>query len=238
MTKQPILDRRAASHFSALRPLRWVGYGLLALAIFDWVELLIPLQLMNPVWELQTLGELVEKVPVLLVGAALVFLGDREEIEGIEKWVLKGLSWCMLLLAIAYFLMIPWGLFNTSQLDRQTRQRIDAQVVEARTLAEQARSSLAQVQTSGDLQILVRHLSQAGIALPSGDAPDLETLKTHVQQELAVMEQQVNHQARQNLNDERFELFKKSLKWNLGALVSAMLFMILWRGSAWVRRDG
>jgi hypothetical protein len=237
MTKQPMLDRRnPSSPFSSLRPLRWVGYGLLALAIFDWVDLLIPLQLMNPAWELQTLGQLVEKVPVLLVGAALVFLGDREEIRGLEKLALKGLSWCLLLLGIVYFLFVPWGVWNTSRLDRQTSQRIAAQVTEARTLTEQARSSLAQVKTPGDLQILVQHLSQAGIALPSGDAPDLETLKTHVQQELTVMEQQVNRQAQQNLQDERLALFKKSLKWNLGALVSAMLLMILWRGSAWARR--
>jgi hypothetical protein len=236
MTKQPILDRRPTAAVSSFRPLRWVGYGLLALAIFDWVELLIPLQLMNPAWELQTIGHLVEKVPVLLVGAVLVFLGDREEIEGIEKGALKGLSWCMLLLGVLYFLLIPLGLFNTSRLERQASQRVNAQVEQTQKLAEQARGSLAQVTNAGDLQILLTHLREAGITLPAGDAADLGSLKAQVHQEIAVTERRVNQQARETLATERFGLLKKSLKWNLGALVAAALFMILWQGSAWARR--
>jgi hypothetical protein len=170
------------------------------------------------------------------VGAVLVFLGDRQELEGMEKQAMKGLSWCMLLLGALYFLLIPLGLLNTSRLDRQASQRANVQVEQTQKLAEQARGSLAQVTNVGDLQILLTHLREAGITLPSGDAPDLESLKAQVQQEIAVTERRVNQQARETLATERFGLLKKSLKWNLGALIAAALFMVLWRGSAWVRR--
>lgn len=53
--------------------LRWVGYGLLVLALMDVVDILLPPQLMNPAWEFQTIGALVERVPVPLLGLALVF---------------------------------------------------------------------------------------------------------------------------------------------------------------------
>ncbi|MCJ8280423.1 MAG: hypothetical protein MJK14_11100 [Rivularia sp. ALOHA_DT_140] len=45
--------------------MRWVGYGLLILALFDVIEMFIPTRFMNPNWEFQTFGALVEKVAVL-----------------------------------------------------------------------------------------------------------------------------------------------------------------------------
>jgi hypothetical protein len=242
MTKQSILDRKKeTSHSSALPPLRWVGYGLLALVLFDWVELFMPMQLMNPAWELQTLGQLVEKVPVLLVGSALIFWGDstieqRQETSGIEKFVLKYTSWLMLLIGTLYFLLIPLGLFNTSRLDRQISREASAQVEQTQKLAEQAQSHLAQIKTTTDLEGLLHQLGNVGITLPPGDAPDLESLKGQVNHAITTSVQTGQQQAQATRYQKRSELFKKSLKWNLGALVSAALFIHLWRGSAWARR--
>lgn len=47
---------------------RFVGYGLLMLALLDLVEMLVPMRLLDPVWQIQTTGALVEFVPVLLLG--------------------------------------------------------------------------------------------------------------------------------------------------------------------------
>ncbi len=37
-----------------------LGYGLLAFALIDYIDILIPSHFTNPEWELQTLGRLVE----------------------------------------------------------------------------------------------------------------------------------------------------------------------------------
>lgn len=234
MTNQPVLDTRP-NLSRTFAPLRWVGCGLLVLAIFDWIELLIPLQLMNPTWELQIIGQLVERVPVMLVGAVLVFLGDRTEIPKLEKFTVKLISWVMLLFGIIYFLFVPLGIFNTIKLDQQTSNQIYAQVEEARQMANKTRTDLDQAKTADDLERILTNLGNAGLQLPPGDAPDLENLKTQIKQGITTSEQKVNQQAQDTLNRERFGLLKKSLKWNLGALVSAVLFIMLWRGSAWTR---
>ncbi len=61
---------------------RLVGYGLLVLALFDLIHILIPLQLMNPMWEFQTVGALVERVPVPLLQG--YFILDRAVISPVS----------------------------------------------------------------------------------------------------------------------------------------------------------
>lgn len=54
--------------------LRFIGYGLLILTLFDVIYIIVPPLFMNPAWELQTLGTLVEHTPVPLIGIGLIFL--------------------------------------------------------------------------------------------------------------------------------------------------------------------
>lgn len=62
-----VVEQRSHS----LMPL--LGYCLLTFALFDYVYIVIPLNFTNPVWELKTLGGLVEHAPVYLLGLLLVF---------------------------------------------------------------------------------------------------------------------------------------------------------------------
>lgn len=87
--------------------LRWVGYGLLLLALFDVIQLLLPLNYQDPVWVLQTVGAIVERVPVPLLGLLLIFFGEDAERTSIEDILLKVLRWATLLLAIGFLAMVP-----------------------------------------------------------------------------------------------------------------------------------
>ncbi|NJM68571.1 MAG: hypothetical protein HC851_24365 [Acaryochloris sp. RU_4_1] len=42
-------------------------------------------------------------------------------------------------------------------------------------------------------------------------------------------------QAQSTTSSQRIDLLKRSVKWNLGALVSGALFIYLWRGTGWSR---
>ena len=88
----------------SIRILRWVGYGLLVLFLFDLVETLVPLRLMNPVWEFQTMGTLVEIAAVPLIALGLVFFGEGISRAKLERPVLKSLSWLALLYGIVKIL--------------------------------------------------------------------------------------------------------------------------------------
>lgn len=67
------MTRADSDQGQSIYRLRWVGYGLLLLALFDTIEVLTPPQFTNPAWEFQTIGALVERVPVPLLGLVLVF---------------------------------------------------------------------------------------------------------------------------------------------------------------------
>ncbi|MBW4450206.1 MAG: HpsJ family protein [Spirirestis rafaelensis WJT71-NPBG6] len=60
------LEAFAFSQQGSMSILRSLGYGLLLLAFFDIVEMFVPPNFMNPAWEFQTFGALVERVPVPL----------------------------------------------------------------------------------------------------------------------------------------------------------------------------
>ena len=59
--------------------LRLVGYGLLLLAVVNVSCLLISPELMNPWWEFQTMGAIVERLPLTLLGIFLVYYGTKSD---------------------------------------------------------------------------------------------------------------------------------------------------------------
>jgi FtsH-binding integral membrane protein len=87
--------------------LRLVGYGLLVMALVDILFLLIPPQLMNPVWEFQTMGAIIERIPVTLLGIVLVYYGERSDRAPIETLLLRWLSWFCLIFAIFLLITFP-----------------------------------------------------------------------------------------------------------------------------------
>ena len=83
----------AFSQQGSMTIVRVLGYGLLLLALFDIIEMFIPPNFMNPAWEFQTIGALVERVPVPLIGLVLVFFGERHSRTKWEIPILKLLAW-------------------------------------------------------------------------------------------------------------------------------------------------
>jgi hypothetical protein len=45
----------------------------------------------------------------------------------------------------------------------------------------------------------------------------------------------IKSQAAATQKNQRLALLKRSVKWNLGALISGVLFIILWQGTSWAR---
>ncbi len=101
--------------------LRLVGYGLLLMAAVDIFFLLIPPQLMNPIWEFETMGTLIERIPVTLLGVVLIFYGERSDRAPIETLLLKVASWLSLISAIFLLLMIPLSINNGFRILSRTK---------------------------------------------------------------------------------------------------------------------
>lgn len=146
----------------SIRILRWVGYGLLVLFLFDLVETLVPLRLMNPVWEFQTMGTLVEIAAVPLIALGLVFFGEGISRAKLEQPVLNSLSWLALLYGLVMLLLIPLGAVNTLRIDRQNNAQITTQVAQQMIQIKQVKDQIATVTTKEKMQELLSLLDSQG----------------------------------------------------------------------------
>jgi hypothetical protein len=218
----------AISQQGSMGIIRVLGYGLLLLALFDIVEMFVPPNFMNPAWEFQTIGSLVERVPVPLIGLVLVFFGELHSRNKLEFPILKFLSWLTLLLGILFFLLIPLGLMNTMRLNTQNVAQIrnvsNQQVSQAEQLEQQV-SKASPEQISNFFKSQGRSL----------DGKNPQDLKNQLLSDVSKAKKQIKTQAEATQSLRGLTLIKTSAKWNLGALVAGTLFISIWKGTRWAR---
>ena len=225
--------------FSLLRSatlLRWIGYGLLIFSLFDTIAVFIPPQLLNPAWEFQTMGELVERVPVPLIGMALVFYGEK---LGRKKWetlLVKLLAWFTLLLAVIFFLLAPLGIVNTIRLNNRSTAQIDREMNQRMEQITQVKGLLAEASTPEQMQELISRLDTQGRTPNITDSQQVDEIRKQVSEVINEAETTMTTQAKEAKSNRRLALFKNSVKWNLGALVAAALFVFLFTGTGWARK--
>ena len=210
--------------------IRVIGYVFLAFFLFDFIDTLIPLRLTNPTWEFQTFGALVEKVPVLFLAYAMIYLGRNFGRKPLEQFLLSLITWLALILGLVYLLMIPISIINTNRLltlNHQQTLQLDIQIAQVK----KAQTNLKTTNTQSELQqILSRDLGNNS-AIPKLENPEqVKTLKNRLSTVISDGELKLKEQA-QSLKDVRLELFKKSVKWNLGSLVSAALLFYIWKAA-------
>lgn len=225
--------------FSLLRSatlLRWIGYGLLIFSIFDTIAIFIPPAFLDPVWEFQTIGQLVERVPVPLIGMVLVFYGEK---NGRKKWeipLVKLLSWLTVLFAVIFFLLAPLGIVNTVRLNSRSNEQIDTEMQQRTEQIAQVKELLAKASTPAEMQDLISRLDTQGRAPDIKNSQQLDEVRTQVSNLIAEAEKTMQTQAKQAKSNRQISLFKNSVKWNLGALVSGALYLLLFTGTAWARK--
>jgi hypothetical protein len=213
-----------------------IGYGFLLLSLLDLITLLTPPHFMNPVWEFQTFGAIVERAAVLLLGFALVFFGEGDVRSKLELPLLRVLSWLVLIVAVLFFLMIPLGVFNSFRIDRQNKQQITAQIERGTTQVQDIQKQLAGITTQEQMEAFLNNLSRTGRSPEIGDTQQLEKVKEELASSLAQGEKNISTQAKEMQASQRLELLKTSVKWNLGALISGVFLLVIWQGSRWTRR--
>ncbi len=211
--------------------LRLVGYGLLVLALFDFVNILVPLRLMNPRWEMQTIGALVERVPVPLLGLMLVFYGETSFRKKWEIAFLKVLSWASLLVGVLFLLLIPLVVVNTVRIDKQITYQSSTQVSQQLSGLQQLENQVNKG-TDKDINVLATRLNQGRQV----DVKDPQELKSRLLSEISMAKKTIQPQTTAALADGRLALLKNSIKWLLGSLVSGVLFIYIWANTGWTRR--
>lgn len=214
-----------------------VGYGLLFFAFLALIDLLIPPQLLNPVWELQAIGGVVERVvPISLMGTVLLFWGGNKARQGWEKPLLGGLSWLSIVVSLLLFLLLPLGIINTVRVDRQTQTEIQTQLDQQAAQFEQVQTAIQSAQTPEQVAAIIQQLDSENRAVAIEDPGQVDALKGQLTDSVANFEANVKQQADAALKQRRMALLKNSIKWNIAALVSSLLFLSVWQLTAWARR--
>jgi hypothetical protein len=213
--------------------LRLVGYGLLLMAIVDIFFLLVPPQLMNPLWEFETMGTIIERIPVTLLGMVLIYYGERSDRAPIETLLLKVASWLSLAASLLLLLMIPLSINNAFRIYQQQNAEVNTQFVSQKETIEKYKEQLKVVDSKDEIQNILQQQAQQKIEIPN--SINLQELKTDILQKLQKNQDTITNQVNSFKTQKRTLILKKCLRWNLGGLISAILFFLIWKSTGWAR---
>ncbi len=219
--------------FFSVATVRILGYGLISLAFIDFISILIPLKLMNPVWEFQTIGTIIERIPLTLLGMVFIFYGIRDSRKLIETKLLKGISWFCLVFAIFLIITFPLNIINGFRIYYSNNAQINLQVANKVDNINKFQTDLQSAQTLEDISGVLTKQSKKKVKL----SPDLnkEEFKSNILENLADNQNQIKSQAKQLTSQRKLSLLKQGIKWNLGALISAFIFFFIWKETTWAR---
>jgi preprotein translocase subunit SecF len=205
---------------------RLVGYGLLVLALLDLLTTLLPLRLMNPLWQFETMGAIVERVAVPLLGLVLVFFGEEKFRSSFEQKFLKLLRWLCLLVGVLFFLLVPLGVVSTLQVKAVNDTQMKQQYSQQKARVERVEKQLNQIKD----QDLENFIKSQGRTL---DGQSSQQARAQFLAKINKDKNQLENQFKQAMSNRRLTLLKNSAKWNLGALVSGVLFIYIWLLTRW-----
>lgn len=212
--------------------LRLVGYGLLLMMVVNISFLVIPLQSM-PLWEFQTIGAIVERMPFILLAIVLVFYGEKSNRASVELSFLKLLSWLCLISAIVLLLIIPFNINNTLRIYNQKPAINNVYFVSHQDAIAQFQEQLLMVNSQEEITAIIQQQTRSIFNIP--DSIDVRELKGNILIILQNYQDSITSQLQTFRVPKRLFLIKKCLKWTFGALIAAILFFLIWKNTNWAR---
>ena len=215
---------QSTSHSISL--LRLVGYVMIILFILDIAVLFYPLQLMDPNWEFQTMGNTIERIVIPLMGLAFIFWGETQARNKWELFFLNGLSWATLGMAIICLFVIPLVLVTSSQrlvvqIDTNFGNEFDRQISQAEAIQEQIEAA--------ERNEIEAFLENQGVDSSPQNA------REQLLDELATAKNQVRTEIQNEINARKELVKENAVKWILGSIISGILFFYIWRLTRWAR---
>ncbi|WP_017714665.1 HpsJ-like protein, cyanoexosortase A-associated [Prochlorothrix hollandica] len=216
---------------------RLLGVGILALLLLDYAALLIPPQFTNPVWEFQTVGQIVERIWAPVLAYVLFFIPFIPSIplkfDGpwlIRKWSMQTarfLSHLALAWAIVYLLMMPLLLNNSIRIYRNNQAGLAQQSSQQKTQLAAIEEQIEQL-TDRNLESMIEQ------AQATSDEANREASNPgEIRQQLLDQTQQRFIQGQQQLQnsfeDQQRNLIKSTVKWFFGAIIGSALMFTVWR---------
>jgi hypothetical protein len=209
------------------RVLPIVGYLLITMTLIDFVNVILPMQLQNPEWELTTLDRLSSHSWSLLMGTGFILTGffsrSLKRVRLIEVRLLMVIRWGLLLLGILYILALPLVATDTYRLRNQIKTNFGQEAQGRLQLIDQVEANLGGINNPNQLLQITQNL---GLPITDPSAPP-EKLKQQIQQQLPQLRQQIPTQAAQAANRQVKFLLKSSLR-------TASQLTLIALGNGWI----
>jgi len=201
---------------------RIAGYALLALSLLDLIEMFVPPRFTDPAWEFQLVNNLVERVPVPLLGLVLVLVGEQ------SFRIFKFLSGACLVVGLLFLLVVPLAASSAWRIERLNQLQFNQQTAQI----QQIRAQLNQATTDAEINNVLARLN------PQGPPPQInnpQETKRQILGKIAQAEQIAKAQIANRAGTTENRL-KRTVKSILGALISAAVFLTIWRKTRKVLR--
>lgn len=206
-----------------------LGYVLIGLILFEYINFLVPPRFFNPTWELNTIGKIIDTIWILLLGLVMVlFRTHKSKVKQGELRLLSLLSWGALLMAFVCFLSAPLTASNALRLDRSNQTQINSQIA---TYNDGAENILGRAENATDAQL--QQFLQQNNLFDGENTTD--SVKAQFNNVIEQRKQDSVSQLNERLKSSRLSLAKKTFKYFIGAIVSGIAFVAIWKQSQWTR---
>lgn len=210
-----------------------LGYAILFFMMIDYAIILIPPHFLNPDWEFNTIGKIIDTVYVTLLGYMLVFFRPQQQsVKHSELRILYWLSWLALLLGIVCFLFVPLIIGNSWRINIANQTKINIQLANQNQQAEQLILKLDNLSNRQIQNIWVRNQQASAFNVNVS----FREKKQQIVHKINSAEQRKIKQLQQNSKNNQHFLLKVTFKWLLGTIVAGVSFVSIWQYSEWARK--
>lgn len=214
--------------------IRGFGYCSLLFFLLDFSTIVLPPKFTDPAWELNVYGQVVERVPLLLLSFPLIFLGEYSARAKWERISTKIISWLSIAVAIVFLLAVPLGIVNTFRVQGLRQEELITNVARQNAPAQTVADRLTNAKTDAEVRNVLRLLNpqqQAAIARISKPQEIKEQLLKDIGSSIS------QNQAQSELVKRRIitTLWKSSVKWTIVSLISGLFLLYVWNQSKWAR---
>jgi hypothetical protein len=182
-------------------------------------------------WRFQTIGQLIDKVPVILLAMGLIFY-DADSVK--TKWeeiILRIFHWSALGLGILFLAIAPLLGADAFKLRKKMDEQINNDIAWRLSVLQQAEKRVNINNISGkNIEDMNNALIQLKI-LPeqSLNTDNIGSARKEILFRINQAKQEVRIKTENNWKKRRVYLLNYSVKWFIGAIISVVIFIYIWR---------
>ncbi|WGV28993.1 HpsJ-like protein, cyanoexosortase A-associated [Halotia branconii] len=176
---------------------------------------------------------MVDHVWSILLGLMFIFLYSQSSIiKPKQLSILKFFSWVALPIGIVYLLMLPLGINNSLTLYKNINNQFTNQQAQQQEQLQKVTEKLKTVNSQQELTNIANSLNLQNEIAASKSPQDL---KNKIYQQIQTSAQNAVSTANVAKREQIKNLIKTAVRINLGAIISGVCFIILWRLTRWTR---